>query len=217
MSEHHPAPGATTTVDADVDLIPALRDEGIDAAAAAARRVLAALLRSGDTGSGDLARVTEQLTDAAERLESEAPPVSVRMAAMWNQEVTRHDPASGSENPIAPPMRLTGHADGSVSGTLTLDLPYQGPPGHVHGGVSALLLDHAFGVANHWAGLSGMTAELTLRYLRPVPLHEPITVTARQTATDGRRISTTGSLAARGQDCVVAHGTFIAKHLPRPA
>ncbi len=35
-----------------------------------------------------------------------------------------------------------------MQGVVTLTLPYQGPPGHVHGGVSALLLDHVLGVAN---------------------------------------------------------------------
>ena len=87
----------------------------------------------------------------------------------------------------------------------------------MHGGVSAMLLDHALGVANHWAGSSGMTAELTLRYLRPTPLFEPLTVTARQLSVDGSKIRTVGAISTGGRECVTASGLFISKHLPRPS
>lgn len=209
----------------DPELTPIPRTSGIDEATRAARRVITALLRTGDNGDddpsggrgADLGRITARLDDIADDLERVAPDTADRLAAMWRESgVNRHDPASGSENPIAPPMQLTGNEDGSVSGTVTLGLPYQGPPGHVHGGVSALLLDHALGVANHWGGLSGMTAELTLRYRRPVPLFEPLTITGRQLSTDGRKISTIGSVSARGEECVTAEGVFIAKQLPLP-
>ncbi|MEK8145898.1 PaaI family thioesterase [Streptomyces sp. M10(2022)] len=121
---------------------------------------------------------------------------------MWAGEgVTRHDPVTGPENALAPPLTLHGRDDGSIEGTVTLGLPYQGPPGHVHGGISALLLDHTLGVANHWGGPSGMTAELTLRYLRPTPLFEPLTVTGRQISVDGSRIRTVGVISAGGREC----------------
>ena len=86
----------------------------------------------------------------------------------------------------------------------------------MHGGIAALLLDHTLGVANHWAGTSGMTAELTLRYHRPTPLFTPLRITAEQTAVDGRRIRTRGTIAGPDGDCVSAEGLFIAKHLARP-
>jgi len=97
-----------------------------------------------------------------------------------------------------------------------LDLPYQGPPSCVHGGVSALLLDHTLGVANAWSGPSGMTAELTLRYHHPTPLFEPLTVTGRQVAVNGSKIRAVGSISAGDRTCVTAEGLFIAKHPPRP-
>lgn len=136
---------------------------------------------------------------------------------MWSGEgVTRHDPVTGPENAIAPPLHLLGREDGSVQGRVALGMPYQGPPGCVHGGVSALVLDHTLGVANHWAGRSGMTGTLTLRYHRPTPLFEQLAVTARQVSVDGRKIRTTGEITAGGAVCVSADGVFIDKHLPRP-
>jgi len=111
-------------------------------------------------------------------------------------------------------MPITGLPDGSVVGTVTLHLPYQGPPGYVHGGVSALLLDHTLGVANFWAGASGRTGELTLRYHRPTPLFTELAVRGRQTSVDGRKIRTEGEIStADGTVCVSAKGLFIT---PRP-
>ncbi|MEU5837554.1 PaaI family thioesterase [Streptomyces diacarni] len=193
------------------------RDGGVDAAVAAARRVVDALLQAGEGTDADMTGVAKQLHAVADRLEDQAPAREERLVEMWRGDgITRHDPVTGPENALAPPLRLTGDEDGSVAGTLTLGLPYQGPPGCVHGGVSALLLDHTLGVANHWAGLVGMTAELTVRYHRPAPLFEPLTVSGRQVSVDGRKIRTIGALSAGGRDCVTTEGLFIAKQVPRP-
>ncbi|MBE3002382.1 PaaI family thioesterase [Nocardiopsis sp. HNM0947] len=190
---------------------------GIDAAADAARRVIESLLRSGDRGGTDLDTVADRLNAVADDLDRGAPDLAARMVHMWRGDgVTRHDPVTGPENAIAPPLHLTGCEDGSVEATVELGLAHQGPPGYVHGGMSALLLDHTLGVANHWAGLSGMTAELTLRYLRPTPLFTPLTVAAHQVSVDGRRIRTSGSISADGRECVRAEGLFVATHPARP-
>ncbi|CAM5287950.1 Acyl-coenzyme A thioesterase THEM4 OS=Streptomyces gougerotii OX=53448 GN=GCM10010227_33300 PE=3 SV=1 [Streptomyces diastaticus subsp. diastaticus] len=194
------------------------RQDGVDAAVRAARRLVTALLRSGDGTGADMAAVAKEIDAVTDRLTENAPAVPERLADMWRGEgVTRHDPVTGPENAVAPPLTLRGRDDGSVAGVVTLDLPYQGPPGHVHGGISALLLDHTLGVANHWAGSAGMTAELTLRYLRPTPLFEPLTVTGRQVSVEGPRIRAVGEISASGRPVVTAEGLFIHKQLPRPS
>lgn len=187
---------------------------GIDGATAAVRRVIESLLTAGSS-AGDLSGVADRLNAIADELADQAPTVDDRIADMWSGEgVTRHDPVTGPENAIAPPMPIHGLPDGSVEGTVTLHLPYQGPPGLVHGGISALLLDHTLGVANFWAGASGRTGELTLRYHRPTPLFEQLTVRGRQTAVAGRKIHSEGKIvAADGDVCVSARGLFIT---PRP-
>ncbi|WP_306316919.1 MULTISPECIES: PaaI family thioesterase [unclassified Streptomyces] len=214
----HPVPVPSEPVPRPDRLVAAAHEEGVDAATAAARRLIDALLRAGDDTDVDMADVAKQLDGLADQLTERAPGLDERLVTMWQGSgVTRHDPVTGPENAIAPPLHLTGQDDGSVQGVSTLGLAYQGPPRCVHGGVSALLLDHTLGVANHWAGLSGMTAELTLRYLRPTPLFEPLTVTGRQVSVDGRKIRTEGSIAAGGRACVTVEGLFIAKEVPRPA
>lgn len=181
-------------------------DREVDAAAAAARRVVDALVRAGECDPG----TAERLDEIADAIEKHAGSVVARIAAMWTGGFPRHDPVTGPENPIAPPLVLEAREGTTVGGEVTLGMAYQGPPGCVHGGVSALLLDHTLGVANGRAGQVGFTGELTVRYHRPAPLFEPLTVSARQVGVDGRKIRTEGSITtADGTVCVSARGLFI--------
>jgi acyl-coenzyme A thioesterase PaaI-like protein len=201
----------------DEELSPTTRNSGVDAAVAAARRVMEALLHAGNTSAAEMNVVAQKLSDVADYLHEHLPTVQERMVDMWAGEgITRHNPVTGPENAIAPPVHLESLPDKSVAGEVTLGLVYQGPPGYVHGGISALVLDHVLGVANHVAGESGMTAQLTIRYRQPTPLFEPLEITARQVSVDGRKIRTVGTISARGEECVVAEGLFVNKHLPRP-
>jgi acyl-coenzyme A thioesterase PaaI-like protein len=189
---------------------------GVDAAVTAARRVIDALILVGDHTAADLTRVAAQLNAVADQLEEHTPSAAERILTMWSGGYSRHSPATGTENALAPPLQLMVRPDRSIVGVTTLGLPYQGPPSHVHGGVAALLLDDALGVANAAAGAPGMTAHLSLRYRRPTPLFEPLTVSAHQESVDGRKIRTKGSIAtADGTVCVQAEGLFIAMPHPR--
>ena len=201
-----------------IELTATPNNKGVDAAVAAARRVIDTLLHAGDNSAAEMSEVADRLNAVADHLEDHVPTVQQRLVDMWGGEgVTRHDPVTGPENAIAPPLHLIGQEDGSIEARVTLGLAYQGPPGCVHGGISALLLDHTLGVANHWAGESGMTGTLTLRYHRPTPLFEELTVSGRQESVDGRKIRTVGTISAGGEVCVSADGLFINRHLPRPS
>ncbi|MEU4837572.1 PaaI family thioesterase [Nocardia testacea] len=192
-------------------------DTPVDRATAAARRVVDALLRT-DRANANLDRVAEELDSIADHLEQHAPAVAERLVDMWHGEgVTRHDPVTGPENALAPPLVLTGRAEGSVDGVVTLTIPYQGPPGHVHGGVAAQLLDHTLGVANTWAGCNGPTAQLNVRYHRPTPLFVPLTVSGRMVSREGVKINSVGEIrTADGTLCVSVEGLFIDKTVARP-
>lgn len=207
----------TTGTSQPPELTATTNNSGVDAAVVAARRVIASLLHAGDNSTVAMSEVADRLNAVADHLNEHAPGLDERMVDMWAGEgVTRHDPVTGPENAVAPPLRLAGNEDGSIEGVATLGMQYQGPPGYVHGGVSALLLDHALGVANAWGGASGMTAELTVRYHRTTPLFQPLTVSARQVSVDGRKIRAAGAISAGGERYVSADGLFIAKHPPRP-
>jgi hypothetical protein len=69
----------------------------------------------------------------------------------------------GVRNPIAPPLRVERYAEGRARSSFRLGAVYEGPPGLVHGGVSALVLDQICGEAAAAAGAPGMTGRLTLQ------------------------------------------------------
>lgn len=190
----------------------------MDAAAAAARRLIDSMLRHGDGPESplDLNALAGRLHAMADELDAGAPAWEDRFNEMWRHEWTKHDPTTGLQNPIAPPMEFTGLADGAVESVVTLGVAYQGQPAMAHGGYSALMLDHAFGVANGWAGQSGMTVHLELDYRAPVPLFEPLTIRAQQSRVEGRKIWVAGSVSTAEKVCVEAEALFIAGHLPRP-
>lgn len=76
----------------------------------------------------------------------------------------------GLRNPIAPPLQMERSADGRAWASFHLGAVYEGPPGMVHGGVAALVLDQVLGEAAAAGGSPGMTGTLNLRYLQNTPL-----------------------------------------------
>jgi acyl-coenzyme A thioesterase PaaI-like protein len=76
----------------------------------------------------------------------------------------------GLRNAIAPPLVVDRESTGRAWSSFHLGAAYEGPPGLVHGGVSALVLDQMLGEATGAGGKPGMTATLTLRYRRGTPL-----------------------------------------------
>jgi acyl-coenzyme A thioesterase PaaI-like protein len=126
-----------------------------------------------------------------------------------------YNPVSGVGSALAPPLAIR-RVEGGVVAEATLDLPYEGPPSYVHGGMSALLMDQLLGSAAIAAGLWGMTARLELDYRRPVPLETPLLLRAEVTESAGRKVVITGTIAlaeAPEQALVEARGVFVT---PRP-
>ena len=103
-----------------------------------------------------------------------------------------------------------------MSARITLGLPYQGPPGCVHGGMSALMLDHLFGFANHWVGLRGMTAHYEIDYRKPTPLLEPLDMKAWVESHEGRKIWVRATIESGGELRVEARALFISANVPLP-
>ena len=77
------------------------------------------------------------------------------------------NPAVGLRNAIAPPMVIEHDGDGRCFSEFTLGPAYEGPPGWVHGGICALVLDHILGeVASEGLTQPKYTGTISLRYLR---------------------------------------------------
>jgi acyl-coenzyme A thioesterase PaaI-like protein len=113
----------------------------------------------------------------------------------------------GVRNPVAPPLLIEQSEDG-VSTDFPLGAAYEGPPGHVHGGVAALVLDHVLGAAASSQEKPRLTGTITLRYLRLTRLGQ-LHAEARITRTDGVKTFTAGYLADEEGITVEAEGVFI--------
>ena len=91
----------------------------------------------------------------------------------------------GKQNPIG--FKLTFHArdDGSVHAVFPCERPLQSYPETLHGGVVSALLDSAMTNCLFSKGIVAVTAELTVRFLRPVRLDRSVEVTAAVTRVRG--------------------------------
>jgi uncharacterized protein (TIGR00369 family) len=142
--------------------------------ATAAARELAGRLRAETRGVHDIASVDD-------------PEVGER----W------YSPVYGPGSPVAPPMVVTDEPEaGRCTGRVTVGKQHEGPPGLVHGGVVATLLDHALARSARVAGHGGLTATLTVTYRRPVPLGVPLVVTGELVGVEGRRATARARVVA---------------------
>jgi acyl-coenzyme A thioesterase PaaI-like protein len=115
----------------------------------------------------------------------------------------------GVRNPSAPPLVVHHESDGAVWAEFSLGAAYEGPPGHVHGGVCAMLLDHILGATAHKPGNPAFTGTLALRYLRGTRLGRPLRAQARIERIEGSKTFAVGHIADDDGITVQAEGVFI--------
>jgi uncharacterized protein (TIGR00369 family) len=87
----------------------------------------------------------------------------------------------GMQNPVGLKAFFYEHADGSIHARFTPHEEHQGYPGVLHGGIATALLDETMGRASLAAGREQwmVTAKLELRFLKAVPVGQPLTVISR--------------------------------------
>ncbi|MBV9641411.1 MAG: PaaI family thioesterase [Mycobacteriaceae bacterium] len=115
----------------------------------------------------------------------------------------------GLRNPIAPPLTMQHDDSGRAWADFVLGAAYEGPPGHVHGGVCALVLDHVLGdVASGGLTKPSFTGTISCRYLRATPLGA-LHAEAWVRRTEGVKTFAVGRLADAHGVTVEAEGVFI--------
>ena len=91
---------------------------------------------------------------------------------------------------------------------FVLGAAFEGPPGHAHGGIAALVLDHVLGDAASSPEKPRLTGTITLRYVRMTRLgrlHAEATIVRTQ----GVKTYAVGHLADDDGITVEAEGVFI--------
>jgi acyl-coenzyme A thioesterase PaaI-like protein len=122
-------------------------------------------------------------------------------------ELANHCFGCGAENPQGLKLDFeVKEDDGVITATslLTLTRVHEGPPGHIHGGIIATLLDEAMSKLNRPLNVLAMTRSLTVDYLRPSPLHVPLRLVGTHVRRDGRKLLHSAELQA-------ADGTVLAR------
>jgi uncharacterized protein (TIGR00369 family) len=88
---------------------------------------------------------------------------------------------------------------------------YTGPPGHAHGGIIATILDEAMGKVNKLRHVVAVTSEITVDYVKPVPLNQPLQVESREVSVRGRKHVNMGEIMnQKGEVLARSRGLFIA-------
>lgn len=159
-----------------------------------------------DADDAELIAVTEEVRALTERLAR----ARRAKAEVGHPRWLMGNAVVGAANPFAPPIDIQPAPGGGVRAEHVFRPLHEGPPGLVHGGVSAMVLDHLLGVAVGAAGRAGLTASLTIAYRAPVPYGVPVVLTAEHTRSEGRKSWADGRIAHQdGTVLVEATGLFV--------
>jgi acyl-coenzyme A thioesterase PaaI-like protein len=129
------------------------------------------------------------------------PPAITRTAAGEPWQVFRH-------NPLGIPLLITVE-DERAKAVITPTALFEGPPGILHGGFSAAMLDALISTLVQVQGLRAVTVRLEVDFLAPVPLDQPLYLTAGIVDVSGRKVRATGSVERKGIEVVHAEALLI--------
>lgn len=109
-------------------------------------------------------------------------------------------------------LHFTPQEDGWLGASYTFDGLKQGPPGIVHGGALASVLDEAMTAAVFAAGYPAFTVNLILDYRAAVLVGTPVTIQGKVDLIDRRKLYTIARVVlADGTLGVEAKGLFITR------
>jgi uncharacterized protein (TIGR00369 family) len=118
--------------------------------------------------------------------------------------------ACGHDNPQGMRLKFTQEGARFVC-NFRLGNRYTGPPGYCHGGIIATILDDATGKVNKLRHVVALTKEMTVEYLKPVPLHQPLRVEGSEVSVHGRQhINSAEILDENNAVLARSRGIFIA-------
>jgi acyl-coenzyme A thioesterase PaaI-like protein len=177
---------------------------------AAVRDLVEVSLRTG-VDAGTVAEATtaiEAVTDML-RCEQADRPVRFQRHEITGRPVVWSNPVIGLRNPLAPPLTVHHDSEGRCWSEFTLGSVYEGPPGLVHGGISAMILDQLLGeVATDELTTPKFTGTITVRYLRGTPLG-PLRAEAVIDRNENHKTYARGFISDAQGPTVEAEGVFI--------
>ena len=114
----------------------------------------------------------------------------------------------GSSNPTGIELRVWPEAD-EVVAEVTLRRAFEGAPGRAHGGIVAAAFDDITGFVIGKLQEPAFTGELTVRYLAPVPVDEPLEIRARLDGRERRKLFISAEARAAGVVVATCRAIYI--------
>jgi uncharacterized protein (TIGR00369 family) len=116
----------------------------------------------------------------------------------------------GEANPTGLRLEFLLAADGSVVSLPSVPERFEGHPGYLHGGIIATLLDEAMSKAVRARGLTSMTRQMEIDFLRPVPSCTPLRIEGRAVRSEERKHWTEADIRnTQGTILAQAKGLFV--------
>ena len=116
----------------------------------------------------------------------------------------------GQANPTGLHLEFLLAEDNSVVCHTAVPDTFEGPVGYVHGGIIATLLDETMSKSVRAQGITAMTRNMEIDYMRPVPSNATIRLEGRLIRSEGRKHWTEAKiLNSRGTTLATAKGLFI--------
>lgn len=179
-----------------------------EALAQSVRRLIDATIRT-EIETDLVAKANALIDEAAGLLNERLMPVSFGVRHTTDgRSIAWGNAAVGLRNPIAPPLIIHHDPIGAVHCDVHLGAAYEGPPGCVHGGMCALILDQLLGATAHQPSAPAFTGTITVRYLRPTRLGQ-LHAEARIDRDDGSKTYAVGQISDATGVTVEAEGVFI--------
>lgn len=188
------------------------------------RALIDALMTTPDADPEALDAAATAIAEIARSIAGDVDRTRGAGYARSHDEYLPRSPAIGTASPIAPgtiawDIEADPDREGQVRVTATglLTAAYEGPPGYVHGGVTALIFDEVLGMVNIANGSPGMTGTLSIRYRRPTPLYTELRWCAWVEHIEGRRVQSKAEVWNGDTLCAEAAGVFIQPNPDRQA
>ena len=177
-----------------------MSSDEVRGAAAAALRDLIHAFAAHDPDDAELGVIASVATSLTERLDGAAP--RDRMALMRAAIGTGSSPSfpemtagsgfsdravGGGTNPTSVDVDVRFEGD-EVIATIVLRRAFEGAPGRAHGGIVAAAFDDVTGFVIGVLREPAFTGELTVRYVKPVPVDQPLELRARLRGRERRKL-----------------------------
>ena len=198
--------------------IPGMATEATRSEAAASLRDLAHSFAAHDADDDVLVRITETARQLTATIDE--APVRDRLALMRRgieeslMGLGFEDRAvGGGSNPTSVDLTNVRYEAPETGGDIVADVvlrrAFEGAPGRAHGGIVAAAFDDVTGFVIAQLQEPAFTGELTVRYLAPVPVEEPLELRARLDGRERRKLFISGEVRAAGEVIATCRAIYV--------